>query len=112
MSPTATASPPLAEIASQLADACKQLKAWEERRAALLAHLEALHEAGQAPEKFRHAGISYTRVAGRTIYDYSGAPVVIRAKAELKTAEEEAKALGLAIRKSSTASWRVSTPRS
>ena len=108
MTATATISKTLEQLATELSNATAQLKAWEDVRKATLAELEALHAVGGAPEKFRHAGISYTRIAGRTTFDFSGAPVVIRAKAELKTAEEEAKALGLAIPKTGAASWRVS----
>jgi HPt (histidine-containing phosphotransfer) domain-containing protein len=117
MSPTtapapAAAPPALAEIASQLADACEQLKAWEDRRKDLLAQLEALHEAGAAPEKFKHDGLSFSRIAGKTTYSYDNAPEVITAKSALELAQEAAKAAGLATAKTGAASWRVSTPRS
>lgn len=114
MSLTTTAPAPaaLAEVASQLADACEQLHAWEDRRKVLLAQLEALHEAGQAPEKFKHDGLSFSRIPGRTTYAFDNAPDVIEAKAALELAQEAAKAAGLATTKTSAASWRVTTPRS
>lgn len=113
MSPTtATAPPALAEIASQLADACEQLKAWEDRRRDLLAQLEALHGVGAAPEKFKHDGLSFSRIPGRITYAYDNAPEVITAKAALELAQEAAKADGLATAKTGAASWRVTTPRS
>ena len=112
MTATTTAPAALAEVASQLADACEQLKAWEDRRKDLLAHLEALHEAGAAPEKFKHDGLSFSRIPGRTTYAFDNAPDVIAAKTTLELAQEAAKAAGLATPKVGAASWRVTTPRS
>jgi hypothetical protein len=56
---------------------------------------------------FKHAGISYTRQAGRVTYDYSAAPDVIGQQQQLKNAQEVAKALGLAIAKTGAPTWRV-----
>jgi hypothetical protein len=113
MSPTTTTAPPaLSEVASQLADACEQLKAWEDRRKDLLGQLEALHAAGAAPEKFKHDGLSFSRIPGRITYSFDNAPDVITAKSALELAQEDAKAAGLATSKTGAASWRVSTPRS
>ena len=112
MSPTITAPPALAEVASQLADACEQLKAWEDRRKALLGQLGALYDAGQAPEKFKQDGISFSRVPGRVTYAFDNIPAVIEAKTALDLAQEAAKAAGLATAKTGAASWRVTTARS
>lgn len=99
----------LDQVADDLAEANAQLKAWEERRKAILAEMESLHDAGQAPEKFSHNGYTYSRQAGRVTFDYSDAPRVLDQQERLKEAQEEAKALGLAIAKASAPTWRVST---
>jgi hypothetical protein len=102
-----TSTVTLEQLAADLAEAQQQIKAWENRRKATIAELEALHDAGQAPDKFQHAGISYTRQAGRVTYDYSAAPDVIGQQQQLKDAQEVAKALGLAIAKTGAPTWRV-----
>lgn len=101
----------LEQLAEDLAECSSQLKAWEERRKTILGQLEALHDAGQAPEKFQHAGITYSRQAGRVTYDYSAAPDVQTQAERLKEAQEIAKALGLAVAKTGAPTWRVSTAR-
>ena len=68
--------------------------------------------AGAAPEKFKHDGLSFSRIPGRTTYSFDNAPEVITAKSALELAQEAAKAAGLATAKTGAATWRVSAPRS
>lgn len=103
-------TPPLEQLAADLAECQAELKAWEERRANLIIQFEELHAAGAVPEKFVSNGLTFSRSQSRT-YDYSGCQEVSTAQETLKSLQEAAKAAGLATIKPSKPIWRITTPR-
>jgi hypothetical protein len=101
----------LSALLDSLLKATEQADAWADHRRALLDALSTHHDLGHVEDRFTHCGWSIQHSAGRTIYDYSGAPDVIELEAKLQEAREAAVVARRAVLKPSTPFWIVRRPK-